>query len=117
MTTVFILDDVRTIKEAIDGANLAINVECTAALVRNIRDAVDVVAYSKRFDFWILDNDLGPNEEGITFLKMCIETCPDKIPNYVRSCSSNPPRRKAIVDLFNDWISGGRRSMLPIGAS
>lgn len=72
-------------------------------LARNMDDATDIIRSNPPFDLWVLDNDLGPGEEGFTFLGEMIEDMPHKLPTQLVSCSANPVRREAIVALFQNY--------------
>jgi hypothetical protein len=112
---VFILDDARSIQQACRDARWAPNATFgEVTLIRPFRwngevieytleDAMDIIRNNSRYDFWILDNDLGPGLEGFTFLKEMCELQPDKIPEYVLSCSANPSRREAIEAYHQNW--------------
>lgn len=116
---VFILDDVRSVRAAFLNAGLIRDDRVppyTYSIARNILDGRDIIASSNRFDWWILDNDLGGTEEGYEFLKLMITTYPSKVPDDVVSCSANPVARANIVALMFNWIANGRQPLLPIGA-
>ncbi len=117
---VFILDDRRSVQIALEGAGLFKDGDVIPkgyfSVARNIRDGIDTVVWSELFDIWVLDNDLGPGEEGYEFLKRMIDKYPTKVAARVVSCSSNPPRREAIEKLFANWEENGREPLTPIGA-
>lgn len=118
--TIFVLDDIRNIYMALKEANYIaaesyrrINPPAVPeeerreptriSLARNMDDGYDIVMANPVFDLWVLDNDLGPGEEGFKFLEEFIRDNPNKLPKHVLSCSANPMRREAIVALFNNY--------------
>lgn len=132
--TIFILDDVRNIYVALHNANYAgatdykrlsppnpVEEERRSprriSLARNMADGYDTVMANPVFDLWVLDNDLGPGEEGFKFLEEFIQENPNKLPKYLLSCSANPMRREAIVALFDNFRSFQEREKNNAGNS
>jgi len=120
---IFVLDDVRMIRQALIEAGIVDWKSKTLpaahyALARSISVGLDVIQSSPVFDVWILDNDLGivdgKLEEGYEFLKFCINHFGDKVPETVWSCSANPVRRQAIHALHANWLKAGRVPVNPI---
>jgi hypothetical protein len=121
VTTIFILDDTRTVQAAIEGSGGGVlsDNNLTFSLARNPSDAYEIVMASEPFNTWILDNDLGPGLEGMDFLKQFINGTDEqraKMPRFLISCSSNPARRADIEAYFNNFVLNDRKPMNPAGA-
>lgn len=109
---VLILDDLRSISEALKEARIhpySLPRETQfSSIARNITEGNRLVDENLVYDLWILDNDLGINkagekEEGYEFLKHWINTEPDKVPRQIVCCSGNPVARKNIESLASNF--------------
>ena len=126
MLRIFILDDVRNIPAAISNASAALWKEYLDSadkrvvvmarpfrhngeeLIADFQNAIDTLEENPTFDYWILDNDLGPGLEGYDFLKQMISQMPSRMPEVVLSCSANRERRNQIEAYFDNWHRAGR---------
>jgi len=100
---VFILDDLRSCQQALSEAriNLApLPSGHTLDIARRYDQAMGIIQQEERFDIWILDHDLGEARSGYDFLKEAILLMPEKVADYVASCSSNPSGRRNINEYF-----------------
>jgi hypothetical protein len=115
MRHVMVYDDVRFIWLAVTESRFTHEEYDHFALVRPFRhdgekvvcdheNAINVVLNNLKFDAWILDNDLGPGIEGYDFLKKMVSEHPEKVPDIVRSCSSNFDRRRQIESYHHDFL-------------
>lgn len=115
---IFILDDSRSVAQAMADANLQpVGPEgephqYTLArpfrwdgekIAQSLDDAIELVRNQPTFDVWVLDNDLGAGLEGYEFLKDAIALAPECVPPVVYSCSANPIARANIVAYAANW--------------
>lgn len=108
---VFLLDDIRDEVAAYNGAGLTLKqlAKDQVTIARTFDDGVKIINDNEKFDLWILDHDLGSyapdstEQNGYDFLMYNIYSAADKIPEFLVSCSSNPPGRERILQLFSNW--------------
>ena len=118
---IFILDDLRSIEEAIANSSSQVQLDGTETimLARTYAFGLQTVRDNSAFDLWILDNDLGieggKTMEGHSFMRQCMEEFPDKVPTVI-SCSANPIQRTRIVNDYQTWVANDKQSWQPIGA-
>lgn len=114
---IFILDDSRSIEQAIDAVSPnfpkpdLVNDLVLARpfrwdgekIIQSLDDAFELIANQPPMDIWILDNDLGSGLEGYDFLKQMCEQNPCQVASLILSCSANPAAKKNIETYGRNW--------------
>lgn len=101
---ILIVDAVRTIQEAVDNVQLTLNPNDIVVLLRPMQTVnedivaslvpvMDVIDNNSPFDIWILDHDLGVDEDyervkGAHLFNFYNNCCHEKLPRELMSCSS-----------------------------
>ncbi len=109
---IFILDDQRHMDDALHLVGITPRLMSTVlageveqvVLSRTIEHAIDTIEAKEVFDVWVLDHDLGGDDTGLKFLKLCIEFHEDKLPKELFCCSANPPGRANIESYWASYM-------------